>query len=364
MKIWLRYTLYTILWIGVVAYVVFAAFRVRSYRRSLKVERVEVEIVDSSALNNLVSRSMVEGWIAKSKIRTIGESVDSLEITDLEHYIAESGFVADAKCYTTYSGLLRVEVSQLRPVLRLLIDGFNSYVTAEGYIFQRPAASSRYVPVVTGSYSPLFTAGYSGSFEELYRVKFEELETEIDRIEERDLYPLYSERIKLREELRKVNSRYTRRRFGESSRECDERVEKLKKLNSDDRTRITRALHDVAEKIERVGQKQKVYREQQKKLEKKYQDFINLITFVKIVENDKFWSSEIVQIVASSTTKGDLQLELIPRSGDHTITFGEVVDIEERLDNAKTFYRKVMPHVGWQQFKSISVEYRDQIVCK
>ncbi|MFI3286502.1 MAG: hypothetical protein R3Y08_07600 [Rikenellaceae bacterium] len=364
MKNWLRYTLNTLLWICVVAYILFAALRVRSQRTTQKVASVEIEIVDSSAVNSLVSRSMVEGWIKKSKIRTTGESLDSVQLTLLERYISDNGFVAEAKCYTTYSGVLRVEVSQLRPVIRLLLDGFNSYVTSDGYIFQRPVASSRYVPVVTGSYSPLFTAGYSGTIHELYDVKYEEIESEINRVEVKNLYPLYAERIKIREELKKVNSRYTRRRFGESSAECDKRVAELKELNSRDRAKLTRAAHDLNEKIEREKQKQKVYRDRQKKLQKKYQDFINLITFVDVVENDKFWSSEIVQIVATATTNGDLQLELIPRSGDHTIIFGEVIDVEERLNNVRTLYKEVLPNVGWHEFKSINVEYQNQIVCK
>ncbi|MFI3332523.1 MAG: hypothetical protein SNI51_00700 [Rikenellaceae bacterium] len=364
MKIWLRYTLYTILWIGVVAYIIFAAYSVRSHRSTLKVEHLEIEIVDSSAISNLVSRSMVEGWIKQSGINTKGEKIDSLKLTSLERYIANSGFVDQVKCYLTYSGVLRVEVSQLRPVFRILLDGYNSYITADGNIFQRPAASSRYVPVVTGSYTPLFTAGYNGPIEELYKAKCEEVENEIERIENRDLYPLYAKRNQIRAELKMVNSRYTRRRFGESAKECDKRVADLKALNSADRARLSGEAHNVAVEIDRVKAKQKVYSERQKKFEKKYQDLINLITFVNVVENDKFWSSEIVQIDATSSTNGDLLLELIPRSGDHTIIFGEVVDVVDRLDKAKTFYKEVLPKVGWLEFKSINIEYDSQIVCK
>ena len=38
--------------------------------------------------------------------------------------------------------------------MRLLIDGYNSYVTEEGYLFAVPRASSVYVPVITGTYRP------------------------------------------------------------------------------------------------------------------------------------------------------------------------------------------------------------------
>ncbi len=364
MKNWLKYSLYSLLWVGVVAYILFAATAARTRRSEQRIERIEIHIVDSSAVANLVTQPMVEKWIAQSKIPTKGEKIDSVRLISLEEHILANGFVEDVKCYTTYSGVLHIKISQLRPVVRILLDGYNSYVTAEGKVFARPAASSRYTPVVTGSYSPLFRAGFNGNIEEIYQTGLEELEAEMKRIEVKNIYPLYAQRLKLREQLRTVNSRYTHRRFGESRKSCDLRVEELRERNAKERAEIRRELNILEAKIERERDKQKVYELKQKKLEKKYKDFINLITFVNVVENDKFWSSEIVQIVATESTNGSLRLELIARSGEHTITFGTLEDVKERLSNAKTFYKEVLARRGWHEFRNINIEYKNQIVCK
>ncbi len=364
MKPWLRYTLLSLTWLGVVAYIIFATWAVRTRRASLLVERVNINVVDSSAVANLVTRSMVERWIKESKIKTIGQPIDSVQLVALESHIESSGFVDNIKCYTTYNGELNVEVTQLRPVIRILLDGYNSYITSDGYIFTRPPASSHYTPVVTGGYKPLFRAGYTGSIHDIYAAQREEIEAEVKRIEVKNIYPLYGMRVKIREELRVVNSRYTGRRFGEGRQTFDGRVAELKERNSSDRARLLRAQRENDAKIEKEKLKQKVYIDRQKKLEKKYKDFINLITFVNVVENDKFWSSEIVQIIAGESTSGDLRLELIPRSGNFTITLGELHDAEQRLMGAKTFYRRVLPVEGWQKFKNINVEYKNQVVCK
>lgn len=37
--------------------------------------------------------------------------------------------------YVSYDGVLRVEVTQRRPALRLRVDGYDSYVTADGFVF-------------------------------------------------------------------------------------------------------------------------------------------------------------------------------------------------------------------------------------
>ncbi len=355
------------LWASVVAYIGYAAFAVREHRAMQRVSRVEINIVDSSAVANLVTRPMVEQWINQSKVRTVDEAVDSLRLGELEHYISINGFVKDVKCYTSYEGVLHIEVRQLQPVLRIMLDGFNSYITAEGYHFARPAASSRYTQVVTGNYTPLFKAGYGGYISEVYETQYEELEAEIRRIEVKNIFPLYGERVKIREQLRTVNSRYIHPRLGEKRDEFEARVSALKERNSKERAQLTAERHKLDKRIEREEAKQKVFVERQKKLEKKYKDFINLIIFVNIVENDKFWSSEIVQIVAREGAGGSLKLELIPRSGEHTIIFGDLegVDgIEEKLDRVKTFYREVLPHEGWDKFGTISVEYKNQVVCK
>ncbi len=364
MKKWLKYTLYSILWAGVVIYIGFAAFSVRSTRVAQSIEQVAITIVDSSAVANLVTRPMVEKWVRESKIRTKGEKRDSVRLTDLELYIEANGFVDQVKCYTTSKGVLNIEISQLRPALRIMLDGYNCYITAEGYVFGRPPSSSRYTQVVSGSYSPLFRAGYSGYISEIYNSGYEELEGEIRRSEIKNIYPLYGQKTKLREQLREVNSRYIHPRFGEGRTAFEQRVDELRLRNAKERAELTRAIRDMDYKIEREVQKQKVFVDKQKKLEKKYKDLINLITFVDVVENDKFWSSEIVQIVATESTNNDLRLELIPRSGDHTIVFGTLDDVKEKLDRTKTFYREVFPKQGWQQFKVINVEYKDQIVCK
>ncbi len=364
MKKWLKYILFTLMWVGVVAYIAIASISVRARRSSTKVSRVEIRVVDSSAVANLVTSSMVEKWVSDSKIRTVGQNVDSVQLGQLESYITANGFIDEVKCYNSYSGVLHIEVSQLSPVLRIMLDGHNSYITAEGHIFARPPASARYTPVVTGNYTPLFRAGYTGSIHDVYNAQKEEIEAEIKRIEVKNIYPLYAERMRIREALRVVNSRYTRRRFGVSRKEFEIEVEELRARNSQERQALQREQHENDMAIEREKEKQKVYEDREKKLEKKYRDFINLITFVNVVENDKFWSSEIVQIVASESTNNDLRLELIPRSGNHTIIFGRPDDVHSKLDNVRSFYKKVLPNEGWSKFQSINVEYKNQIVCK
>ena len=116
-------------------------------------------------------------------------------------------------------------------------------------------------------------------------------------------------------------------------------------------------------KIAAVTKRQDAESEKQKKLQKRYEDFLKLINFVKYIEQDSFWRAEIVQIVASTMSSGDLYLELVPRTGNHTVRFGTADDVEQKLDKLLVFYENGLRNIGWDAYRTISVEYKGQVVC-
>lgn len=99
-------------------------------------------------------------------------------------------------------------------------------------------------------------------------------------------------------------------------------------------------------------------------MEKNYEDFTKLLTFVKSVEKDDFWSAEVVQIIVRTTASGALEIDLIPRSGRHVIRFGRLERTEEKLDKLSRFYRKGLSSIGWNTYRTLDVRYTDQVVCR
>ncbi|MBO5860721.1 MAG: hypothetical protein J6Q45_03520 [Alistipes sp.] len=154
--------------------------------------------------------------------------------------------------------------------------------------------------------------------------------------------------------------------WGESDEEFKKRViaKRLEKEKLYRRYRYWRAVNN--KNIDAVTARQNNELQKQKKLMKRYEDFAKLINFVKYIENDSFWSAEIVQIVASTMSSGDLELELIPRTGNYVVEFGQVgtkAEIEEKLDKLLAFYQKGLTNVGWDSFSRISIRYKGQVVC-
>lgn len=75
---------------------------------------------------------------------------------------------------------------------------------------------------------------------------------------------------------------------------------------------------------------------------------------------DEFWQHQVEQLNVCQ----DGRLEMVPRVGSHIVALGTPSDIGRKLERLKKFYRYGLSQIGWQQYKRISVEYDNQIVCK
>ena len=361
----LKYALLTLLWAAVAGYMLWAAAAARRARKARTVARMEIEVVDSTSQGHLVSAAMVRGWISDSGIPTIGTAVDEVDLSGIETLIARNGFVDEAVAYVDYGAVLHIGISQRKPLLRLLTDGVDSYVTPEGYVFAAPRASSLYVPVVTGAYRPPFPASFVGSVRghiDLERAKIDKRIAEL----EREKYPFFRRELQNDRNISALRRMRIKKQWWrmESSAAFDARVEELRARKAELRRKYRYEARLVQEGIDRIAQRQEAERLKQKKLEKSYEDFMKLLTFVEFIEDDDFWRSEVVQIAAHTTPSGALEVELVPRSGRHTIVFGRIEQVERKFDKLLRFYCSGLMNIGWGEYRTIDIRYNDQVVCK
>lgn len=75
--------------------------------------------------------------------------------------------------------------------------------------------------------------------------------------------------------------------------------------------------------------------------------------------NHEFWNAQIEQVFINASG----EIELIPRVGKQTILFGNEKDIEEKFSKLYTLYREGFSKTGWNQYKTINVTFKDQVVC-
>lgn len=84
----------------------------------------------------------------------------------------------------------------------------------------------------------------------------------------------------------------------------------------------------------------------------------DLFSIATIIRENKFWSKEITQIFVNQN--GDI--ELIPRIGNHSILIGSPDNFENKLENVRKFYDKVLSKKGWNYYKVINVKFDNQVI--
>ncbi len=89
-------------------------------------------------------------------------------------------------------------------------------------------------------------------------------------------------------------------------------------------------------------------------------DVLNeVLTLGRYIHENEFWQAYISQIHTTARSS----FELIPTNGAHIIEFGPTHRMEEKFDKLMRFYRHGLTRVGWNQYKRINVNYRNQVVC-
>lgn len=84
-----------------------------------------------------------------------------------------------------------------------------------------------------------------------------------------------------------------------------------------------------------------------------------MFDFVTFLEENPFWNAQIEQIYI----RDDMKIELIPRVGDAIIVLGTLDNYEAKLEKLHKLYVKGFNVIGWNKYKTINLQYKDQVVC-
>ena len=84
-----------------------------------------------------------------------------------------------------------------------------------------------------------------------------------------------------------------------------------------------------------------------------------LLPLINFINDDTFWSAQIDQVYVNAVG----ELSMIPRVGEQIILFGVPEDFQIKFRNLKALYTDGFKNGGWSIYKTINVEFRNQIVC-
>jgi cell division protein FtsQ len=88
-------------------------------------------------------------------------------------------------------------------------------------------------------------------------------------------------------------------------------------------------------------------------------DFLpELYNFVSFLQNDRFWNAMVEQINVTEKK----EIELVSKIGSPVIILGNLDTFAAKLEKLRTAYEKGLYRINWEQYVSINLKYKDQIV--
>jgi cell division protein FtsQ len=77
------------------------------------------------------------------------------------------------------------------------------------------------------------------------------------------------------------------------------------------------------------------------------------------INADTLYNALIEQIYITSQQ----EIELVPRVGNHIIILGDISNLAEKMNKLKVFYQKGLNEAGWDQYATVNLKYKNQVVC-
>ena len=85
----------------------------------------------------------------------------------------------------------------------------------------------------------------------------------------------------------------------------------------------------------------------------------DILFFAKTIHQDSFYLAQIAQVNISASG----EFEMIPTLGDHTVLFGSVENLEDKLNRLYTFYKKVWVPSGINAYHVLDLRFDHQVVA-
>ncbi len=156
-----------LIWCGLLAYLIFAARLCAREKKDQLVRDVQVTVLDEARIG-VITPDMVKLWLEQEGFDLRNTEIDRVDTERIRQMIARRGFVKSVRVYTDLTGILHIDLSQRMPIARVnTVNGYNFYVTDDGWILPPQRHCVLYVPVITGNFSLPFERDFIGSYEAL-----------------------------------------------------------------------------------------------------------------------------------------------------------------------------------------------------
>ena len=357
-----KYFVHTLLWVLLIAAVVWAGRLSKGHKDTVLVSSTDIE-VQGGGENPLISADDINLWLKEQGVHPDGSILSKVDIASIERVVGAHNAVAKVNVYLSYEGRVKVDVEQREPIARLRVSGYDMYLTEDGYILPAKGCNAALVKVITGDYAPLFDSRYAGCVATIVSDSIASIDRYVVELEESKL-PHFKRHIENNKALREVKRSAPKRSVFDSK-------EKFAILEKDFLERRSKATeqHSINSKMidEDIAAIEGAIEEAQnlkRSLIRQAKEFDAMVAMVRHIRAERFLDADVAQIVATGGKGSALQLAIIPRAANVTVDLGTTENLERKLATLRRFYDKGLSRIGWDKYSQISLRYDGQVVCR
>ncbi|MGM9735473.1 MAG: cell division protein FtsQ/DivIB [Candidatus Cryptobacteroides sp.] len=151
---------------GLLAACVIASFLAgQESRKPLVCKGVAVTVMDSSQ-NNFVTKADVRTFIERGYGQVVGMKLDSIDLHRIERIVDGRSAVLKSEAFVTKDGMLNVQVTQRKPIVRFQKSDGGFYADAQGCIFPLQNSYASHVQIIDGNIPLKANSGHKGMIED------------------------------------------------------------------------------------------------------------------------------------------------------------------------------------------------------
>lgn len=130
-------------------YFVFTTILDRKGKETMTCEKIEVTILDSM-VNRFINEKDVTDILVSGEQNPLKKNLYSLKLNELEDLLEKKSAIHNSDISFDRNGILYVDVTQRRPILRMETKNGGFYADEFGYVFPLVYSFTSFVPIVTG----------------------------------------------------------------------------------------------------------------------------------------------------------------------------------------------------------------------
>ena len=118
-------------------------------KQEMVCQNVQVELTDSED-RAFIKEDDILAMLKKANLELLNKPMNRINTDQIERELMKNEVIAKVEVYKTPSGLVKIEVRQKNPILRIIGVRGNYYVDDSGAIMPASRRYTAYVPIASG----------------------------------------------------------------------------------------------------------------------------------------------------------------------------------------------------------------------